>query len=756
VENLFLAKTKPEESIIQHTENLIKQYQKLKEIYPNINNMDWRLLELACLYHDLGKMNTKFQNKLMKKLGYEELLEDKLLEVDEIPHGYLSPAFLPFDELNEKYSKDEIKILCQSIFYHHNREKLENNEPIKRMIKEDLSKYIDKFNYHRIANIDKLVVTYNKYVAQSKRITDINGYDPQIVDKFIMTKGLLNKIDYAASSGVEVEVKNEELLKSLDVFFHNNHMEPNDLQRYMLEHSNENNLIIASTGIGKTEAALMWIGDNKGFFTLPLRVAINAIYDRLIDKKKIGFPKEKTGLLHSDTASEYLKRNEDILNVTYLDEIKQLSLPITVCTLDQLIDFVFKYDGYELKLATLAYSKLVIDEIQMYAPEMVAYLILALKEITRLGGKFSILTATLPPIFVHFLEAELEGIKINKPKPFLKKKEGKVLLRHKLEVIKSPINCEHVKDKYIDKKVLIIVNTVKKAQEIYKNLKKLNLDTEINMFHSKFIKKDRKEKEENIFDMGQLGYNKKGIWITTQVVEASLDIDFDILYTELSDIAGLLQRMGRVYRNRELKGSSTNIYVYDGGEGTTSGVRNSKKSIIDIDIFSESKKAIQIYHNSELNEKEKMLLVEEVYSVGNLKKSNYYNKIKQTINQLKYLAPYELNKSEVDLRNIENVTIIPREVFKENKESILEAEEKLRSADSLKERIKYKDKIRQYSMDVPAYEIKYLTKKGLITDNKVDVSKYELIPVVNYKYSYEKGLEKPDNLGGFDEEQEFT
>ncbi|WP_250160071.1 hypothetical protein [Caloranaerobacter azorensis] len=65
--NLFLAKTKDRESIVEHTRELLFQFDRLKSIYPNIKYLDWEILRLACIYHDLGKMNTKFQNKLYKK-----------------------------------------------------------------------------------------------------------------------------------------------------------------------------------------------------------------------------------------------------------------------------------------------------------------------------------------------------------------------------------------------------------------------------------------------------------------------------------------------------------------------------------------------------------------------------------------------------------------------------------------------------------------------------------------------------------------
>ena len=52
----------------------------------------------------------------------------------------------------------------------------------------------------------------------------------------------------------------------------------------------------------------------------------------------------------------------------------------------QLFDFIFQYPGYELKLATLSYSRIVIDEIQMYNAELLAYLIFGLEKIVKMGG----------------------------------------------------------------------------------------------------------------------------------------------------------------------------------------------------------------------------------------------------------------------------------------------------------------------------------------------------------------------------------
>ncbi|EES50580.1 CRISPR-associated helicase/endonuclease Cas3 [Clostridium botulinum] len=773
MENLFLAKSNPRESIVEHTEKLIEAYETLKKIYPDIKNMNWDLLKLACIYHDLGKMNTKFQNKIVKNInkdfeknGYSErlpLLEDEFEEVEEIPHGYLSNAFIPFDYLEENFTEEEIRILYESIFYHHNREHLQGDrkKELNLIIKNDLNKYLNQFIYGRLVCSTNKINLNNRFMKFLKsRVLDdysiLNHEEYKIASKFIMTKGLLNKIDYAASSNVKIEISPgnlEELTKkSLEPY------KINELQQYMKENSQENLIIKASTGIGKTEGALMWIGNNKGFFTLPLRVSINSIYDRVASKIKYG--KDRTGLLHSNSASEYMKRNEKgTIDKKYLDTTKQLSLPLTICTLDQLIGFIFKYEGFELKLATLSYSKVIIDEIQMYSSEMIAYLIIALRDIVKVGGKFAIVTATFPPIFEHFMNYAgiVKNVDYKIPtKAFLKKNNGQVMLRHKVKVWEDDIDAKFIYENYKNKKVLVIVNTVKAAQKLYENLEKYDdIKNDIFMFHSRYTQEDRAKKEITIFENGQLKNKFSGIWITTQVVEASLDIDFDVLYTELSDISGLLQRMGRVYRNRILDTDKVNINVFVGGNKLPSGIHDNMsnyESIIDIDIFNKSKEAILKYDGLKLDEEEKMLLVEDVYSVKNLKESKYFSNIKDTINIYNDLIPYDLKKNEAKLRNISSETVIPEDVYKNNKEEIKKILDDINETNAYDEKIRLKDELMKKTVTISSSMFDSIEKNGGKLE-EIEISKYQTIYIVCGNYSFEKGYEVYKKEKSFSENQ---
>lgn len=161
----YLAKSNPPETIQEHTDNLLKNFQTLKKLYPEIN-IDWYLLELVCLLHDLGKMNQLFQKKLGNVSGGGK----------EIPHGYLSVAFVPYSKLEDLgYSEDEIQVVYQAIARHHERKKDFTEQEWETEI-EGLSKQWEIFSYERLADnadysseIDTIYFTL-KHVSLKTRI----------------------------------------------------------------------------------------------------------------------------------------------------------------------------------------------------------------------------------------------------------------------------------------------------------------------------------------------------------------------------------------------------------------------------------------------------------------------------------------------------------------------------------------------------------------------------------------------------------
>lgn len=734
IDERFIAKTKPERKDIQtHIEDLLRNLKILKELYPNLN-IDWDMLCFACIYHDLGKMNLKFQLVVHgegKNTG--------------IPHGLLSLGFIDYNYLEERgYCEKDIKILFHAVAYHHERETDYSSDDIYEEIK-TLTDIFKVFEYPKLPTrsfnpeFDKVFFEPGQRFYESK--------DDSYFFKYVMLKGLLNRIDYAASGEIPVERKNDflmdSMMKLLDRWKKKTpNSKWNSLQKYMLQHQEENVIVIAQTGMGKTEAGLLWLGNNKGFFTLPLKSAINAIYKRIKEEIVVEEINGRVGLLHSDTLKIYFEQKEKKFNnknydneesdlfLEYYHSTKQLSLPLTICTLDQIFDFVYRYKGFEPKLATLSYSKVIIDEIQMYSPDLVAYLILGLSYITKMGGKYAIMTATLPSLILDFMEQE--GLQPPKPKVFTND-----LIRHSLKIIDAPIDAEEsimqMANAFSKNKILIICNTIKRAKEVFEKLKSV-LEKEnkshIYLLHSGFISSDRRIKEEMIMETGKKGSEKCEIWVSTQIVEASLDIDFDLLFTELSDLNGLFQRMGRCYRHRSLD-VDYNCFVFTGGDKGCSGIG----SVIESKIYELSKQALKI--DGVICEKCKVKMVEKVYSTKELFGTEYYNEIRRTLRYVKDTTEWEYTKQEVNkmFRNIAQTSVIPSTVYYENESKIKKHIDTLKSkTENLFTKIKAREAIREYMVPVStrlAEETKHYEE---------DIEKHFKIFVVDADYNSETGI----------------
>lgn len=749
MKNNYFAKSN-KETILEHTEKLIKNFNILTNIYSNVN-VNKHLLLLSCIYHDLGKININFQKNIenFNSSNYSG-----------ITHGLLSLAFINVEKLLLEFGFSDVKALIYSVALHHERdfsqitkknysveiEKMNSEVKNFNFVLEKLEKLFFEISGEKIKlfpdvfNGEKLKKLSPKFYKLGERLYSSNDYE--MFKKFVMLKGLLNRIDYAASAYVEVEKKNDFLEEELENFKKKKLKisEWNKMQKFMEKNKERNVILKAQTGLGKTEAGFLWIGNSKGFFTLPLKSATNSIFERLTKQIVSSGNKSKIGLLHSDFKDVYIENydgNESEI-LKYMTSTRQFSLPITICTVDQLFDFVFKAAGFEMKLATLSYSKIVIDEIQMYSPELMGFLLYGLNQITEFGGKFSIITATFPPLLNYFLKK----LKIDfiESENFIENK-----IRHSVKVLDEEINAEFI-DKIYQKnknlKFLVVCNTIKKANEIYEKLNNMGI-ANINLIHSRFINSDRKKKEEEIFEFASS--TKSGIWIGTQVVEASLDIDFDILITELSDLNGLFQRMGRCYRKRKFDGTTGkyNCFVFSKKCSGTFG----EYSIVDNEIHKKSKEALNEIDGL-LSENHKIALIEKTYSYEILKNTKYFETIEKTINFLEnLLSEYSMTGKEAQkkLRNIFNEDIIPLKIFKENKEKILKSKEIINQKteifneeDKKKmiiEKLKAKEIVESFKVSVPSY---------LLKDREIEIfqlNDYETLKIVDCNYTYEKGAE---------------
>ena len=708
------ALAKPSETIEQHTDKLLECVKVLYDLGYIKSEQLYKDLLVACKNHDMGKINSQFQIRIKRKSRFNYEIE--------VPHAVLSIFFVNDSECN-----DYTSVLFAVLYHHYHKESPMN---VFRRDRQLVEKFLTELNFQ--AN------DYNKMrrnLSKVKKIFQTNLNDKQ-KQYAVLLKGLLHKCDYSASANIPCEKKNDFLLESIEDW-RSGKFQYNTLQEFCIANRNENIMVTAPTGMGKTEAGLLWCGDNKCFFVLPLKTAINAMYGRIKELAKDveaeDVYKSRVALVHSDMKSYYLKDANDKdtdYDFNYEELSRQFCLPVTVCTPDQIFDFVLKYPGYEYKLAISSYSKFIIDEIQMYSPDILAAIIYAIKMIHIMGGKVAVLTATLPP----FVKEEL--LKIFGDDVQLADFSSEGILRHNVKVFDDKLKTDDVipivneTNSDTVKKYLVVCNTVKTANRIYRELSESNIDAEINLFHANFIKKDRMKKEKEIMKASEKELNemnKPEIWISTSVVEASLDIDFDILITELSDLFSLFQRFGRTNRKGKKDFSDYNCYVF-------TELQDRADSFIDKDIHNLSKDAI-VTVEGVLTEQEKNSLIEKYLSVEKVQDTDYYK------DYCKFFKNYEdeydyLNSSKDSLRNIDRMDAIPKCVYDENVDMINENLEKINSTDVDKDsRMNATEEILKLTVSISMFRCRK-HDSGISVDMK-----YRRIPVIDCNYSFDSGLD---------------
>ncbi|MFA1821702.1 CRISPR-associated helicase Cas3' [Virgibacillus oceani] len=685
---MIIAKTKPEvETLWEHTNELLERYKVLKEAYFDHlpDGKAWKLLYISALYHDLGKVNNHFQNRMSKLLKLDNRSEPS--EFGHIPHNYLSPFFVPIDSLN--LSKNERKVLIQAIAFHHERNVQPEKPLLTNIYHKELLNHFPKIKEEmniklELPDTNQSVTRITK--AMERRIKEVQGKEEDYY-LYILVKGLLHRLDHAASAHVPIEIDSDIKIAEITNNYMANKFGPNslrELQNFTYQNQDKNLIIVAQTGMGKTEASLLWAGSSKTFFTLPIRVSLNALYDRVYEE--MGY--SQVGLLHCSSAAHLDKKGDENWEVIF-DQSKHLSNKLLFTTIDQILKFPFKFKGYEKFFATMAYSKVIIDEIQAYDPWITAVILRAIEMIHKIGGRFMIMTATMPQIYLD----ELYKRNIIDENCIQEEFVDESFIRHKLGMRPKEINddIDSIKEAAENNKVLVIVNTVKKAVELYQEMQGDN----VYLLHSRFILKDRLLLEKEIKSFAES--DKNGIWITTQLVEASIDIDFDILFTELSSIDSLLQRFGRCYRKRELSHNNPNIYIY------TDNI-SGNGFVYDKDILLLTLKYLRDFHEKKVNEREKIELVKKIYSTNELQGTQFYEKFKNAVHKLNYLEDYEYTNEEAQkmLRGMQTITVIPRPVYDDIYDLLVELE---KTSDS-KMRTNMRRKVEEYTVSVQKTMIK--------------------------------------------------
>lgn len=239
-------------------------------------------------------------------------------------------------------------------------------------------------------------------------------------------------------------------------------------------------------------------------------------------------------------------------------------------TVDQFLSFLTHSYSSMCLLPVLADSAIVIDEVHSFSPRMFGHLQSLLK---NFDIPVLCLTATLPKVRRDALVEEKYRLQLE---VFEYKDDAELeqIEQRKRYIIQSIFDQEQAesiaKQAYLEEKcVLWVVNNVDRCRQISNALAQAEI--EVLTYHSRFRLTDRKDRHRETVDrfaFSKTKQRKPVVAVTTQVCEMSLDLDADVLITELAPISSLVQRFGRSNRSSERPVDfRSQIYVYVPPEG---------------------------------------------------------------------------------------------------------------------------------------------------------------------------------------------
>lgn len=355
-------------------------------------------------------------------------------------------------------------------------------------------------------------------------------------------------------------------------------------------------ILEAPMGIGKTEAALSAAeilaakcGKNGLFFGLPTQATANGIFERVKNWAELqsceGF--HSIELVHgsAEFQSEYIKIKENSSRVFSDDSglavhpffdgrKKALLADFAVGTVDRLLMCAFKKKHFMMLHLGVSQKVVIVDECHAYDAYMNRYLDRALSWLHEYGAPVILLSATLPPdrrlaLVNAYLRSDLAEDDLPRaeyPRLTYTDKGAVKAVSLSLNMPSKTVRITRKNDESVIEEIRravnagacvgVICNTVARAQSFAKTAREIN-GADVILYHARFVIPDRIEREEilkkSIGKHSTPEIRNGKVIIGTQVLEQSLDIDFDVLVTDLCPMDLLLQRIGRLHRHQRDK-----------------------------------------------------------------------------------------------------------------------------------------------------------------------------------------------------------
>lgn len=646
-----------------------------------------KLAYIIGMFHDIGKYSNEFQKKL----------KGENIKVDHSTAGA---------QLALKNYGDFIgKIIAYCVAGHHSGINDYGTNVKKNTLASRLKKEI--FDYSSFENeID--IVKFNDKL--NIKIDNTNSffsiaffirmlYSCLVDADFIDTEKYMNDGKVDRSIGDSLDNLYDKLSAHLETLKNLNgdiNIKRNDILKQCIEKANNTNGLFSltvPTGGGKTKSSLAFALKhalknkmNRIIYVIPYTSIIEQ--NASVFKEILG--KDNVLEHHSNFIFDTKEDNEDAINNKLKLAAENWDIPVVVTTNVQFYESLFSNKPSKCrKIHNISNSVIIIDEAQMIPHEYLKPCIVSLYELTKNYNCTVVLCTATQPTFNDVIKGiEIKEIIDNPQKLFMDFKRVNVIK-------KGEVSDDYLsKELLANKQVLCIVNTRKHAKKLYEKIKEDNtyhLSSLMCPIHRSNVLKEIKE---NLINGNECRV------VSTQLIEAGVDIDFPTVYREVSGIDSIAQAAGRC--NREGKIEKGEVFVFSSTEDYSriSGWLNRTKVAGEITLrnFEDalSLDAINFYFK-------------HIYDMEKIKKFDYKDIMKYFEERGRELK-FEFDSASDNFKIIEDNTysiVIP---FDKTALKIIESVKFSQHPNSLLR------KLQQYTVSVYESEYKALLDIGVIED----------------------------------------
>lgn len=589
--SIYETLAKPDESLLQHMTNvgvlahtmlsqsvLHTALVKLTELTNGSEKDTLDFLTYIFAMHDIGKVHPEFQKNIRNPNKHAGSFRH------EVYGARVLRKMLKSKGMNSRMAL----LVAEIIKNHHQKDELgenPNDEEYWSKIQHDNEKIISE-HFPFDINITVKKECENKFghlalgcliccdwLASGDLVfgnmPSIHGYKNYFntakarAEDFVMRSGLENKkLPYASFEKMFPFIK-----------------KPTPVQKIILEHRGKTlfQIIESPMGSGKSEAAF-YAAFHTGFPCTGIIECMPTNATSITMQPRMNAMMHELGLGNAFRVGGLQKINvpeNDAKNIWEAVKAMKLSAPYIIGTIDQMLRCVRAVRYSDLMLAFVQAHVVILDEVHSYDPLTVNIIKAFLKFAKAYEIPVIMMTATLPDALKKsFMSVYSSDFSISDRYPLITSFDADM----KKFIEKSPeekpenyeIAFEQIHDIYDDyskiaEKALdlvksggccgVVLNTVERAVRTAYELKKINTDAEIYLVHGRMTKKQKDEKvKESISIAGgsedaRRHRPRKAVFVSTQIIEISVDADFDFMISDLSPIDTLFQRSGRLWRS---------------------------------------------------------------------------------------------------------------------------------------------------------------------------------------------------------------